>query len=99
MQAQSYCRTNKANIMSERKTENNPETGTANSFRKDEQGNLPKEAGNQESSSPLKDKGDQGKTSHMEQTSLKGEEGYNTMDDDESTEGLGGRLPGDEPGA
>ncbi|RYG58146.1 MAG: hypothetical protein EON56_00515 [Alphaproteobacteria bacterium] len=76
--------------MSERNTENNPETGTANSFHKDEQGNLPKEAGNQKSSVPLEDKGDEGRTSHMEQTSLKGEEGYNTMDDDESTEGLGG---------
>jgi hypothetical protein len=53
----------------------------------------------QATSSPLKDKCDHGKTSKMEQTSLNGEEGYNTMDDDESKEGLGGRQPGDEPGA
>lgn len=85
--------------MSEEKQSNNPETGTANSFRKDSNDQLPAEAGREGASQQLQDKGDLGKVSHMEQTSLQEEEGHNTMDDDESTEGLGGRLPGGEPGA
>ena len=85
--------------MSTEKQSNNPETGTANSFRKDGDDQLPEEAGHESSSSPLQEKGNLGKKTNMEQTSLKDDEGHLTMDDDESTEGLGGRLPGDEPGA
>jgi hypothetical protein len=85
--------------MAKKMEANNSETGTANSFRKDENSQLPAEAGREGSADQLKDKGDLGKKSHMEQTSLKEEEGYETMDDDESTEGSGDRLPGDEPGA
>jgi len=79
--------------------ENNPETGTNNVFRR-ENGALPEEAGAQGSSlTPATDKGDLGRKTHMEQTSFRDPEGHETMDDDESREGLGNRLPGEEPGA
>ncbi len=78
--------------------ENNPETGTNNVFRKSP---LPEEAGDQ-SGTPLnsgqfKDKGDLGKEGSMQEQFRSGE-GHRTMDDDESAEGPGGRIPGDEPG-
>ncbi len=82
----------------ERPQENNPETGTNNVFRR---GQLPEEAGDQAgtpvSGKPLSDKGNLGREGSMKEQ-FASEEGYHTMDDDESEEGLGGRLPGDEPG-
>lgn len=80
--------------------ENNPETGTNNVFRKEGDTQRPAEAGNKGSElTPTSDKGDLGKQTNMERTSYQQEEGYFTMDDDESGEGLGGELPGYEPGA
>lgn len=79
--------------------ENNPETGTNNVFRQNEEAK-PKEAGEQGSElNPTSDKGDLGKQTNMERTSYQQDEGYFTMDDDESKEGLGGEMPGYEPGA
>lgn len=81
-------------------SENNPETGTNNVFRKERNGKRPEEAGEKYSeTAPASDKGNLGKKTKTEESALKKEEGFNTMDDDESRKGLGGRLPGDEPGA
>ena len=79
--------------------ENNPETGTNNVFRPNGAKTAPEEAGGQGSATaPTSDKGDLGRKTHMERTSYQDDEGHFTMDD-ESEEGLWGRLPGDEPGA
>jgi len=80
--------------------ENNPETGIINVFRKEKEGQRPEEAGESHSgTAPGSDKENKGKMTEMERTALKEEQGFRTMDERESREGLGGRLPGDEPGA
>lgn len=59
-------------------TENNPETGTANSFQRKEGGELPEEAGNEPGTpiadKPLADRGDLGRKPHMEQPGADGAE-------------------------
>lgn len=55
----------------EGRTENNPETGTANSFHHNEQGKLPEEADQEQGTpiagEPLADRGDLGRTPTSEQ--------------------------------
>ncbi|RYG54862.1 MAG: hypothetical protein EOO01_00290 [Chitinophagaceae bacterium] len=78
--------------------ENNSETGTANVFRQQEEGVLPREAGTAGSTVvPASDKGNLDKETEMEKTSLREEEGVRSMDNRDAGEDDG--LQGVEPGA
>jgi hypothetical protein len=71
--------------MATEETSNNPETGTANSFRNGAATGRPEEAG--DTGAGMTDKKDLGKESKMDKTSLREEEGYKTMDEDEGEAG------------